>query len=139
MRMIIAVALASLVVQALPALADNDASSPVPTSDATRPANVVVTPDTTADAPRFTTDQEWEIAGYNMEEIIYTISITSQDTRILRCRTHMEGHYLDNGKLIAITDEQTSTVFPTQQVRVGNWTGLDEKSGATFTVRCRPM
>jgi|GEM_PF-3455580 len=138
MRTLVVMALISSLVHALPAIADDDASI-AKTPQTTHSATVVATTDTTPDAARFTTDQQWEVAGYNMEEIIYTISITSHDTRILRCRTHMEGHYLDNGTLAAISDEQTSTVFPDQQVRVGNWTGLDEKSGATFTVKCKAM
>jgi hypothetical protein len=113
-------------------------SSP-PTNVIPHQADIVTQHDASPDAARFTTESQWEVAGYNSEEIIYTITISSQDSRILRCRTQMQGHYLDKGKLVEIADQQTSTVFPDQQVRVGNWTGLDEKAGANFTVRCRPM
>jgi hypothetical protein len=86
---------------------------------------------------QFTSEGKWQTAGYNLEEIIYTISITSQDTRILRCRTQVEGRYDDHGKSAVITDQQISTVFPNQQVQVGTWTGLDQKQGATYKVACQ--
>lgn len=128
----------TLAIWCLTAAADDD----IPASTAAVAApNVIVEhgADTTQDTVQFTTDAQWEIAGYNMEEIIYTILITSHDTRILRCRTQVQGHYLENGKLLNISDQQTTTVFPDQQARVGNWTGLDKDSGATFTVKCRVL
>src|ERR1700691_126819 len=86
---------------------------------------------TAPDAARFVTDAQWKIAGYNNEEIIYTILVTSHDTRIIRCNTELKGWYFENGQKLSVSDRQTSTVFPDQQVQVGNWMGMDEKSGTT--------
>jgi hypothetical protein len=91
------------------------------------------------DAPRFATEAKWAVAGYNNEEIVYTILITNRDTRILRCTTLLQGSYYENGKKLSISDRQSSTVFPDQQVQAGNWLGMDEKSGATYSVKCRPL
>lgn len=88
---------------------------------------------------RFTTDARWEVAGYNNNEIVYTILVTSHDSRILRCITELKGSYFENGKKIDISDRQSSTVFPDQQVQVGNWMGMDEKSGASYSVQCHPV
>jgi len=92
-----------------------------------------------AGAPSFTTQAKWERAGYNDDEIVYTILITSQDSRILRCTTHMQGYYFSDGKKTAITDQQLSTVFPAQQVSAGIWLDMDEASGATYEVKCKPV
>jgi hypothetical protein len=88
---------------------------------------------------RFSTDAKWDTAGYNNDEIVYTILLTSHDTRILRCTTLLTGWYFEDGKKLSISDRQSSTVFPDQQVQVGNWMGMDEKSGATYSVKCRPI
>lgn len=91
-----------------------------------------------AAAAQFTSSAKWERAGYNSDEIVYTIFIDSQDSRILRCRTHMQGFYLNAGKKQSIADQQLSTVFPQQQVQAGIWMDLDEQSGATYEVHCKP-
>src|SRR5271163_3477775 len=78
------------------------------------------------EAARFETDAQWKIAGYNNEEIIYTILVTSHDSRIIRCNTELKGSYFENGKKLSVSDRQLSTVFPDQQVQVGNWMGMDE-------------
>ena len=90
-------------------------------------------------AARFSTDSKWETAGYNNDEIVYTILVTSHDTRILRCTTELRGSYYEDGRKIDIADRQSSTVFPDQQVQVGNWMGMDRKSGATYTVKCHAV
>ena len=91
------------------------------------------------DNVQFSTGAKWQRAGYNLEEIVYTVTITSHDTRVLRCRTRMQGGYFENGKKQTISDMQVSTVFPDTQVQVGTWTGLDEKLGVTYTVECRVL
>jgi hypothetical protein len=88
---------------------------------------------------RFETDAQWKIAGYNNEEIIYTILVTSHDSRIIRCNTELKGSYYENGQKLSVADRQISTVFPDQQVQVGNWMGMDEKSGATYSVKCHAI
>ena len=94
---------------------------------------------TATDAARFVTDAQWKIAGYNNEEIIYTILVTSHDSRIIRCNTELKGWYFENGQKLSVSDRQTSTVFPDQQVQVGNWMGMDEKSGTTYSVKCHAL
>ena len=88
---------------------------------------------------RFTSEAKWQKAGYTLDEIVYTIAITSQDSRILRCRTKMQGTYSNNGKRDTISDLQVSTVFPDQQVQVGTWTDMDEAAGATYSVECKTL
>ena len=109
-----------------PAVPGPAASAAAPVDNAKEPA-------------RFSAEAKWQHAGYNLDEIVYTITITSQDSRILRCRTEIKGFSVDNTKRSVITDLQVSTVFPDQQVQAGTWTGLDEKSGATYTVRCKAI
>jgi len=87
----------------------------------------------------FQTDAKWQIAGYNENEVVFTIFITSHDTRIIRCTTQIHGSYLENGQKISIDDRAESTAFPDQQVQVGNWMGMDQDSGATYSVKCRPV
>ena len=91
------------------------------------------------DSVRYVTEAKWAVAGYNNEEIVYTILITNQDSRILRCITELKGAYYENGKKFDIADRQSSTVFPDQQVQVGNWLGMDQKSGATYSVKCHAI
>jgi len=93
---------------------------------------------TAQDTPKFTTEAKWILAGYNNNEIVYTIIVTSQDSRIIRCTTDMQGFYIDNGEKQSISDRQVTTVFPNQPTQVGNWMDMDEKSGATYTVKCKP-
>jgi hypothetical protein len=89
-------------------------------------------------SPRFSTSAKWEHAGYNSDEIVYTIVIDNQDPRILRCRTRMRGFYFNDGKRQTIEDIQVSVVFPGQQVPAGIWMDMDEASGATYEVSCKP-
>ncbi len=79
------------------------------------------------------------MAGYNNNEIVYTIIVTSQDPRIIRCTTDMQGFYIDNGDKQSISDRQVTTVFPNQPTQVGNWMDMDQHSGATYTVQCKPV
>jgi len=90
-------------------------------------------------APQFVAEAEWKVAGYNNEEIIYTILVTNRDPRIIRCNVQLRGFYIENGEKQSITDRQTATIFPGQRAPVGNWMGMDQKSGATYTVNCRPI
>jgi len=122
----------------------------VPAAPAVQPASITKSAADSNDKPaaaaagaaepaRFDTDAQWKIAGYNNEEIIYTILVTSHDSRIIRCNTELQGSYFENGKKLSVSDRQLSTVFPDQQVQVGNWMGMDEKSGATYSVKCHPL
>jgi hypothetical protein len=88
---------------------------------------------------RFTADATWQIAGYNDQEIVYTIMITSRDSRIIHCNAELHGFYYENGTKRSISDRQGTTVFPGKQVSVGHWLGMDEQSGATYKVTCRPL
>jgi hypothetical protein len=87
---------------------------------------------------KFTTEAKWDTAGYNNTEIIYTIIIRSQDSRIIHCSTELHGFYLENGKKISIADRQNSSIFPGQEGKAGNWLGMDPDSGATYKVTCHP-
>jgi hypothetical protein len=73
------------------------------------------------------------------EEIIYTILVTNQDSRIIRCTTQIKGAYFDNGQKLSIEDRQVSTVFPSERTQIGNWMGMDQASGATYSVKCKPV
>jgi len=88
---------------------------------------------------RFTTEAKWDTAGYNNDEIVYTILVTSHDSRIIRCTTSLQGSYYENGAKQSVSDRQLSTVFPDQQVQVGNWMGMDQQSGATYAVHCHAL
>ncbi len=90
-------------------------------------------------AAKFSTDAKWETAGYNNDEIVYTILVTSHDSRIIRCTTFLQGSYYENGQKQSVSDRQLSTVFPDQQVQVGNWMGMDQQSGATYSVHCHAI
>ena len=92
-----------------------------------------------AGGPQYLSEDRWEHAGYNQDEIVYTVFITNHDTNILRCRTEVHGFYFNNGTKGEITDVQTSTVFPDKQVQAGIWSGMDEPSGATYKVSCRTI
>jgi hypothetical protein len=89
--------------------------------------------------PHFASEDRWEHAGYNQDEIVYTVFITNHDPNILRCRTEVRGFYFNNGQKGEISDIQVSTVFPDKQVQAGIWSGLDEGSGATYKVSCRSL
>lgn len=87
----------------------------------------------------FASQDRWEHAGYNQDEIVYTVFITNRDANILRCRTEIHGFYFNNGQKGEISDVQVSTVFPDKQVQAGIWSGLDEASGATYKVSCHAL
>jgi hypothetical protein len=90
------------------------------------------------DAPKFVSEAKWILAGYNNNEVVYTIFVTNQDTRILRCTTEVKGFYFENNEKLSISDRQVTTVFPNQPTQVGYWMDMDEPSGATYSVKCRP-
>jgi hypothetical protein len=87
---------------------------------------------------QFTTEGKWDLAGYNNDEVIYTIFIESQDPRIIRCVIELSGFYYENGEKHSVKDRQGDTVFPSQRVQAGNWQGMDKDSGATYSVKCHP-
>jgi hypothetical protein len=123
------------------AWAEPDDPAPAPRAPAAAttpatPAAVVGAP--SANSP-FATQDRWEHAGYNQDEIVYTVFITNHDANILRCRTEIHGVYFNNGQKGEISDVQVSTVFPAKQVQAGIWSGLDEASGATYKVSCRAL
>jgi hypothetical protein len=89
--------------------------------------------------PKFTSEGKWELAGYNNDEVVYTVFVTSQDTRIIRCTTEIKGFYFENGTKMSIADRQITTVFPNQPTRVGYWMDMDQQSGATYAVKCHPV
>lgn len=108
-------------------------------SAADEPAPAI--PHDAAGAPpaKFVADAHWEIAGYNNEEIVYTILVTNEDSRIIHCSAELAGFYFENGEKKAISDRQGTTIFPGKQVSVGHWMGMDQKSGATYSVKCRAL
>lgn len=110
-----------------------------PTAPAT--AAATTSPDkATSDHPAdFTSEETWDVAGYNNDEIIYTIFITNRDSRIIRCTTDVKGFYYENGEKHDVSDRQSTTVFPQQRTQAGNWQGMDKSSGATYSVKCRPI
>jgi hypothetical protein len=87
---------------------------------------------------QFSTEGKWDLAGYNNDEVIYTIFIESHDPRIIRCVVELSGFYYENGEKHAVKDRQGDTVFPSQRVQAGNWQGMDKDSGATYSVKCHP-
>jgi hypothetical protein len=91
------------------------------------------------DGPKFTSEAKWELAGYNNDEVVYTVFVTSQDTRIIRCTTEVKGFYFENGTKLSISDRQITTVFPNQPTRVGYWMDMDQQSGATYSVKCHTV
>jgi len=91
------------------------------------------------DEPKYSVDASWVIAGYNDNEVIYSIMITNQEQRIIRCSTQLSGYYLDNGAKHAIADRQGVTIFPGKQSSAGRWVGMDQASGATYKVTCRAV
>jgi hypothetical protein len=118
------------------------ANSPSPTSSAPISASSGTDAPVATDGKppaKFSTDARWETAGYNNDEIVYTILVTSHDSRIIRCTTSLQGSYYENGQKQPVSDRQLSTVFPDQQVQVGNWMGMDQQSGATYSVHCHAI
>jgi hypothetical protein len=90
-------------------------------------------------AVRYLTDAKWQIAGYNDNEVVFTIFVTNQDARIIRCTTQIHGSFFENGQKLPIDDRAVTTAFPDQQVQVGNWIGMDQASGASYSIKCRPV
>ena len=103
------------------------------------PAAAATSPTAAAANGPFPSQDRWEHAGYNQDEIVYTVFITNRDANILRCRTEIHGFYFNNGQKGEISDVQVSTVFPDKQVQAGIWSGLDEASGATYKVSCHAL
>jgi hypothetical protein len=131
----------------LPATAQQRAARPrqappvAAATGATKPAGATTAAPGTEpamDTPKFTSEGKWILAGYNNNEVVYTIIVTSQDSRIIRCTTDVQGFHLENGDKQTISDRQVTTVFPNQPTQVGNWMDMDQASGATYTVKCRP-
>lgn len=102
-------------------------------------ASGTATPSGTAAPVMFVAEEKWGMAGYNNNEPVYTILVTSRDERIMRCTADLKGTYIENGAKLSIADRQTATIFPNQQVQIGNWAGMDQQSGATYSVKCRPV
>jgi hypothetical protein len=90
-------------------------------------------------APKFTSEATWGVAGYNNNEVYYTIVVTNQEAGIIRCTTEIRGFYFDNGTRLTISDRQLTTVFPNQPTQVGIWMDMDQASGATYSISCHPV
>lgn len=126
------------------ATASGSAAAPAEIPPLARAASAVMRAATHSQAAvtgeaRFTSQDRWQHAGYNLDEIIYTVFITNVDSRILRCRTVVHATYINNGQRNELTDLQTTIVHPDDQGQAGIWAGLDEASGATFKVTCKPI
>jgi len=91
------------------------------------------------DEPKYSIDASWVIAGYNDDEVIYSIIITNHDQGIIRCNTMLSGFYLDHGARHAVSDRQGVTIFPGKQQSAGRWVGMDQTAGATYKVTCRAV
>lgn len=89
--------------------------------------------------PLYSVSASWVIAGYNDNEVIYSIIIANNDANVIRCTTLLSGYYLDNGTRHAVADRQSVTLFPGRQSSAGTWVGLDQASGATYKVTCRAV
>jgi hypothetical protein len=111
-------------------LAPAPAPAPVPATAPTSP---------TPGDPKFASEAKWVLAGYNSDEIVYTVFVTNEDPRIIRCTTEVKGFYFENGTKLSISDRQITTVFPNQPTRVGYWMDMDQQSGATYSVKCHPV
>lgn len=131
----------------IPALAENEAAAPAAAASAPQgsgPVPIRRIEDTGQTAggptePTYSVDASWVIAGYNDNEVIYSIMITNLDQRIIRCSTLLSGFYLENGTKHAISDRQGVTIFPGKQSAAGRWLGMDQSSGATYKVTCRAV
>jgi len=89
--------------------------------------------------PRYSVNASWVIAGYNDEEVIYSIIIANQDSGIIRCTTVLNGSYQENGARHSVSDRQSITLFPGRQSSAGTWVGMDQSAGATYKVTCRTV
>ena len=134
------------------ALADNDresapvpaASAPVTAAASSAPVPIRRIADTAQTAggagePQYSVDASWVIAGYNDDEVVYSIIITNQDPRIIRCSTLLSGSYLENGTRHSVSDRQGVTIFPGKLSSAGRWVGMDQTAGATYKVTCRAV
>ena len=110
------------------------APAPAPT-----PAAATAPTSPTPGDPKFASEAKWVLAGYNSDEIVYTVFVTNEDPRIIRCTTEVKGFYFENGTKLSISDRQITTVFPNQPTRVGYWMDMDQQSGATYSVKCHPV
>jgi hypothetical protein len=88
---------------------------------------------------KFATQAQWDLAGYNNDEVVYTITIANQDVQTIHCVTDLQGFYYQDGEKHSVTDRQSVTILPQQRALAGNWQGMDKNSGATYSVKCRPM
>jgi hypothetical protein len=109
----------------------------VPSNQAETAGAQSASPDT--EAPKFVSEARWGMAGYNNNEVYYTVFVTNQEARILRCTTEIKGFYFENGEKLSIADRQITTVFPNQPTQVGIWMDMDQSSGATYSVKCHPI
>ena len=120
------------------AIGANAASTGAPSAAAASTTSAAVPPTTPTD-PKFASEAKWVLAGYNSDEIVYTVFVTNQDPRIIRCTTEVKGFYFENGTKLSIQDRQITTVFPNQPTRVGYWMDMDQQSGASYSVKCHPV
>lgn len=88
---------------------------------------------------KFAAEAQWDLAGYNNDEVVYTISIANQDVQPIRCVTELRGFYFQDGEKHSVADRQSVTILPQQRVQAGNWQGMDKDSGAAYSVKCRPV
>lgn len=134
----------------VPAIAEDQVAAPAEAASASAPATssgpipirrIEDTAQTGGgpDEPKYSVDASWVIAGYNDNEVIYSIVISNQDQRIIRCSTQLSGFYLENGIRHSISDRQGVTIFPGKQSSAGHWLGMDQSSGATYKVTCRAV
>ena len=126
----------------LTATADDNGSASAATSSGPVPIRHIVDTGQTGggpDEPKYGIDASWVIAGYNDDEVIYSIIITNQDSRIIRCSTLLNGYYLENGTRHTVADRQGVTIFPGKQQSAGRWVGMDQASGASYRVTCRAV
>ncbi len=129
-------------VLSLAATADDNASAPAASSSGAVPIRHIVDTGQTGggtDEPKYQIDASWVIAGYNDDEVIYSIIITNQDPHIIRCTTLLNGFYLENGTRHTVSDRQGVTIFPGKQQSAGRWVGMDPASGASYQVKCRAV
>jgi len=87
---------------------------------------------------KFVAEAKWGLAGYNNNEVYYTVFVTSQSEGVIRCTTEIKGFYFENGQKLSIADRQITTVFPNQPTQVGIWMDMDQASGASYSVKCHP-
>jgi hypothetical protein len=123
-------------------LADEQESAPTPAASAPVPIRRIADTAQTAGGPGeplYSVDASWVIAGYNDDEVVYSIIITNQDPRIIRCSTLLSGSYLENGTRHSVSDRQGVTIFPGKLSSAGRWVGMDQTAGATYKVTCRAV